>query len=163
MSAESIMAIVLALLCAPEAQAGPAALSTEVVIEEVEESSAVESSAVESPYASIDISDEEKILLAKMVYAEARGESFEGQVAVAQAALNRVLSSAWGNTVTAVLTQKNQFVIGSTYTDVQMQAVEEAISSVTLPLPTDVYYFSPGKCAYGTYYTTIGNHNFYEG
>lgn len=44
-------------------------------------------------------------LLAKVVYAEARGESYTGQVAVAAVVLNRVRSSSFPNTIAGVVYQ----------------------------------------------------------
>ena len=46
-------------------------------------------------------------LLAKCVYAEARGEPYTGQVAIAAVVLNRVKSSSFPNTVSGVIYQKN--------------------------------------------------------
>jgi spore germination cell wall hydrolase CwlJ-like protein len=47
--------------------------------------------------------------LAKNIYWEASGESFEGKVAVAQVTLNRVRSPKFGNDVCDVVYQKNTF------------------------------------------------------
>ena len=48
-------------------------------------------------------------LLAKCIYAEARGESYTGQVAVGAVILNRVRSSAFPNTVAGVIYQQHAF------------------------------------------------------
>lgn len=61
-----------------------------------------------------DISEEEKIMIAKVVYREARGEPFEGQVAVAAVVLNRYFHGEAfrefdRRSIKAVVTQKNQF------------------------------------------------------
>ncbi|NLG24516.1 MAG: spore cortex-lytic enzyme [Clostridiales bacterium] len=48
-------------------------------------------------------------LLARLVYAEARGESYKGQVAVAAVVLNRVRSSKFPNTIAGVIYQAGQF------------------------------------------------------
>jgi len=47
--------------------------------------------------------------LARLVYGEARGESFEGQVAVAAVVLNRVRSSGFGNTIRSVIFEPGAF------------------------------------------------------
>jgi hypothetical protein len=47
--------------------------------------------------------------LAKAVYFEARGESLEGQLAVAEVVLNRTASPSYPDEVCAVVTQKAQF------------------------------------------------------
>jgi N-acetylmuramoyl-L-alanine amidase len=53
------------------------------------------------------ISTEDLRLLAKIIYAEARGESFLGQVAVGAVVLNRVRSNLFPDTVPEVIMQKN--------------------------------------------------------
>ena len=54
-------------------------------------------------------SEAEKIIIARVVYAESRGECFEGQVAVAQTVINRFESGKFGKTVKRVATTPNQF------------------------------------------------------
>lgn len=49
------------------------------------------------------------ICLAKAVYFEARGESLEGQLAVAKVVLNRAASGSYPGEVCGVVTQKSQF------------------------------------------------------
>lgn len=51
----------------------------------------------------------EEMCLAKAVYFEARGESLEGQLAVAQVVLNRAASGVYPPTVCGVVTQPAQF------------------------------------------------------
>lgn len=48
-------------------------------------------------------------LLAAIIYCEARGESYEGQLAVASVVMNRVQSSYFPNTVAGVIYQEGQF------------------------------------------------------
>ncbi len=48
-----------------------------------------------NPYADLVLTPAEKELLACMVYNEARGEPFEGQIAVVQVALNRYMHEAF--------------------------------------------------------------------
>lgn len=48
-------------------------------------------------------------LLARVVYGEARGEPYKGQVAVAAVVLNRVKSSSFPNSVSGVVYQKGAF------------------------------------------------------
>ena len=50
-------------------------------------------------------------LLAHLVYSEARGESYRGQVAVASVVLNRVKSSSFPNTVAGVIYQRGAFSV----------------------------------------------------
>lgn len=51
----------------------------------------------------------DRYLIAKMIYAEARGESFEGKVAVGAVILNRVKSGIFPNTVAGVIYQPYAF------------------------------------------------------
>lgn len=48
-------------------------------------------------------------LMANLVYAESRGEPFEGKVAVASVVLNRVLSPSFPNNIKDVIFQSNAF------------------------------------------------------
>jgi N-acetylmuramoyl-L-alanine amidase len=52
------------------------------------------------------VSPEERDLLERVVEAEAKGESYEGKVAVANVVLNRVASSEFPDTITEVINQK---------------------------------------------------------
>lgn len=59
-----------------------------------------------SRYADITFSEEEERILACLVYHEARGEPFEGQVAVVEVVFNRMLSPYFPDTVEEVVFQK---------------------------------------------------------
>ena len=103
----------------------------------------------------------EKELLACMVYNEARGEPFEGQIAVVQVALNRYMHEAFDGSISDILLAPNQFSVGNTYGEEQMEAVEAALAGEpVLELNTYVVFFSTGKLTYGSYYKTIGGHVF---
>lgn len=52
-------------------------------------------------------------LLSRLVYAEARGEPYKGQVAVAAVVLNRVASSSFPNTISGVIYQSGSFDVVS--------------------------------------------------
>ena len=51
----------------------------------------------------------DRYLLANLIYCEAGGEPYEGQVAVGAVVINRVLSSVFPNTVSGVIYQRRQF------------------------------------------------------
>ena len=59
--------------------------------------------------ASASIISADHRLLAKLVYAEARGEIYKGQVAVAAVVLNRVASASFPNTISGVIYQSGAF------------------------------------------------------
>lgn len=114
-----------------------------------------------NPYANLVVTDAEKELLACMVYNEARGEPFEGQVAVVQVALNRYTHEAFDGSISDILLAPNQFSVGNTYGDEQMKAVEAALAGDSaLDLNTNMVFFSTGRLTYGSYYKTICCHVF---
>lgn len=100
----------------------------------------------------VDISSAEKDLFARLVEAEAKGESFEGKVAVATVVLNRVDSPQFPDTITGVIKE----VVGGTYafspvqngeinkpaSEEAVQAVEEALTSENR-LNGSVYFYNP--------------------
>lgn len=57
----------------------------------------------------VQFADSDEYLISVLIYCEAGGEPYEGQVAVGAVIMNRVLSSAYPNTVTGVVYQKNAF------------------------------------------------------
>lgn len=60
-------------------------------------------------YAATEVPDSEQDCLAGAVYFEARGESIEGQLAVAEVVLNRVASEKYPDTICEVVEQPWQF------------------------------------------------------
>ncbi len=112
----------------------------------------------DNPYKELKLTQDEKKLLARMVYSEA---PFEGQVAVAQVALNRYLHESFNGSISDIISEPGQFTVGKRYGDSQMAAVETALSGApVLDLNTDVVFFSTGGLKCGTYYRTIENHVF---
>lgn len=116
---------------------------------------------------SIDyISDEDFDLMAKTVYAEAKTEAFEGQVAVAEVILNRVESENYPNTVKGVITQPGAFtswsngsVEAAPFDDECCEAVQTALNERVFPVT--VVWFREGYFhSFGTQYEVIGNHYF---
>lgn len=109
-------------------------------------------------------------LLAKAVYSEARGEPYVGQVAIAAVILNRVMSSAFPNTVAGVIYQPwaftavhdGQFELEPNAT--AYQAARDALNGWD-PTYGSIYYYNP-RTATNTWIrsrkvtTTIGKHVF---
>jgi len=60
-------------------------------------------------YTKMDISRDQIILLARVIHGEARGESFEGKVAVGSVILNRVKDKNFPTTIREVILQRGQF------------------------------------------------------
>ncbi|MGG1227387.1 cell wall hydrolase [Bacillus halotolerans] len=80
-------------------------------------------------------SESEKELLSRLVHAEAKGESYEGKVAVASVVLNRTDKNGFPDTIRGVIYQKNAFEpvangsINQEPDKESIEAVEEAMSS----------------------------------
>jgi N-acetylmuramoyl-L-alanine amidase len=80
------------------------------------------------------VSEEEKALLARLVTAEAKGEPYEGKVAVATVVLNRVDHEMYPDSIKEVIYEKRQFqpvdngMINKPATEEAEQAVNEAIA-----------------------------------
>lgn len=108
--------------------------------------------------------------LARLVYGEARGESFVGQVAVAAVVLNRVESKKFGNTVTAVIFEPGAFTAvsdGQYYLNPDDSAYRAAQAALDGWDPTEnaIYYWNPvtatNKWVWSRPITiTIGKHVF---
>lgn len=110
-------------------------------------------------------------LLARLVEAEAKGESFEGKVAVAEVVLNRVQNGNFPNSIEAVVYQTGQFspvTNGAIYkpaTDVSIEAVKVAVNNGGNASGA-LYFYNPtiagGQAWFNTLETvgTIGNHVF---
>ena len=109
-------------------------------------------------------------LLAKLVHAEARGESYKGQVAVAAVVLNRVASSSFPNTVSGVIYQSGAFSCvsnGSINNTPDSSCIRAALDALNGWDPTGgcLYYYN-AKTAQDkwifsrTVQTVIGNHSF---
>ncbi len=124
----------------------------------------------EQEKSAVSISNEEKDLLERLVEAEAKGESYEGKVAVATVVLNRVGSSQFPDSITKVINQKNAFSpvqngeINKPASNEAKQAVEEALTRKDR-LHDSIYFYNPEIATDDWIRTrdvvkTIGNHVF---
>ncbi len=105
-------------------------------------------------------------LMAKTVYAEAKTEEYNGQVAVAEVILNRAESANFPDTIEGVISDKGAFtswengaVMAAPLDDECMEAVQDALNGRIFP-GTVVYFREGCFHAFGTPYITIGNHYF---
>ena len=57
----------------------------------------------------VQFADGDRYLLANLIYCEAGGEPYTGQVAVGSVVMNRVLSAVFPDTVVGVIYQRKQF------------------------------------------------------
>lgn len=97
-------------------------------------------------YPGLTLTNEDIELLAKVVWVEAQGESFEGQQAVAEVALNRLVSGEFPNTLHDVIYGEGQFRSAPYLKDAepwqtQYDAIESALFGPNV-LPMDVMYFA---------------------
>jgi len=103
------------------------------------------------------------ILIARVVYSEARGELFEGQVAVATVVLNRFESGLFGSSIAKVVFASGQFAITERYNSKMLLAVEAAIERMG-DYPDNMFFFQASKSRTWrnfVYYKRIGGHSFY--
>lgn len=118
----------------------------------------------------INITNEDLLLLSKLVTGEARGESYEGQVAVAAVVINRVKDPRFPNSIKDVIYQKNAFSVVNDGS-INMQPTESAYNAAIEALygkdPTDkaVFFWNPdiATCKWIKTlnpYLKIGNHVF---
>ena len=123
-----------------------------------------------STTASTTILSADHRLLAKLVYAEARGETYKGQVAVAAVVLNRVRSASFPNTISGVIYQTNAFTcvnngsINNTPDSSCIRAARDAMNGWD-PTGGCLYYYNPKTASDSwirtrTVKTVIGNHSF---
>lgn len=123
-----------------------------------------------SRYDSLEISESDIYTLACLVYHEARGESFEGQVAVIEVVFNRMLSPYFPDTVEEVVFQKYgdvwqfspaPYLWTAEPGEVQFDAVHTALTSTEYILTADTVYFSGAP--YNEHISAIiGGHYFCE-
>lgn len=111
-------------------------------------------------------------LLARIISAEARGESYLGQVAVGAVVLNRVEHPSFPDTLSGVVYQKGAFSClddGQFYepiADSCYSAARDAINGLD-PSGGAIYYYNPQKSTNKWIFsrpiiTTIGKHRFCE-
>ena len=97
-------------------------------------------------YPGIQLTLEQEDLIAKVIWAESRGESPEGQQAVAEVILNRLASDRFPNTLYDVIYGEGQFrtvpfLKDAEPSQAQYEAIESALYGPNI-LPQDVYYFA---------------------
>ncbi|WP_374713134.1 spore cortex-lytic enzyme [Symbiobacterium terraclitae] len=112
----------------------------------------------------------ERDLLARVVSAEAKGEPYEGQVAVAAVILNRVRDSRFPNTLAGVVYQTHAFesvtngTIYSPATPSAIRAAQDALNGWD-PSGGALFFWNPAKASSGWIWSRpvvkrIGNHVF---
>ena len=109
-------------------------------------------------------------LLARLIYGEARGEPYTGQVAVGAVVMNRVKSSSFPNTISGVIYQSGAFdavrdgQINLSPNSTAIKAAQDAINGWD-PSYGAIYYFNPSTATNKWIWSrpmtvTIGRHRF---
>ena len=116
----------------------------------------------------VEFAEDDRYLLANLIYCEAGGEPYAGQLAVGAVVINRVLSSVYPDTVVGVIYQNRQFapvldghlalaLAENRATAACYKAADEAMSGQT-NVGNCVYFRTPIEGLSGI---SIGNHIFY--
>ncbi len=127
--------------------------------------SSTSSGGTTSQYNSSDVE-----LLAKLIYGEARGESYVGQVAVGAVVINRIKSASFPNTMSGVIYQRYAFTavsdgqINLTPNATARKAAKDAMNGWD-PTYGAIYYYNPAIATSAWIFSrqttiTIGNHVF---
>ena len=112
----------------------------------------------------------DQYLLARIISAEARGEPYNGQVAVGAVVLNRVKHPSFPNTISGVVYQKGAFTaivdgqFNEPIADSAFKAAKDAMNGWD-PSGGAIYYYNPERTTNQWIYsreviTTIGKHVF---
>jgi N-acetylmuramoyl-L-alanine amidase len=115
-------------------------------------------------------SDSDVMLLARLIYGEARGESYVGQVAVGAVVMNRIKSASFPNTMAGVIYQSYAFTavadgqINLTPNATAKKAAQDAMNGWD-PTYGAIYYYNPRTATSSWIFSrkttvTIGNHVF---
>lgn len=123
------------------------------------------SATTSSSYTSKDLD-----LLAHLIYGEARGESYTGQVAVGAVVMNRIKSSSFPNTMSGVIYQSYAFTavndgqINLTPNATAKRAAQDALNGYD-PTNGAIYYYNPKTATSSWIFSrkttiVIGNHVF---
>ena len=119
---------------------------------------------VDPRYVGVTLTMDERELLARMVWVEARGECFEGQQAVAEVVLNRLVAENFQNSIESVIMARGQFNSANFLDDAepnqtQYEAVERALKGPYIT-PINTVYFGRTPNPNGSLWGTIGGHCF---
>ena len=114
---------------------------------------------------------DELMLIAQVVYEEAKGSDVEALAAVANVIYNRLQSSKFPNSVDGVIFQKYQFTVADddiysvTPGSKAVTAVKQIFVEGNMPLPENIMYFRAARKGTSwsgfTYYDTIGGNSFF--
>ncbi len=133
-------------------------------------SQTIKALGIESSGGHGSMSEEDFNLLARIISAEARGEPYEGQVAVGAVIMNRIEHPSFPNTLSGVIYQPGAFSclydggVDAPVADSAYQAAREALNGSD-PSGGAIYYYNPVKSTSEWIFsreviTVIGEHRF---
>ena len=142
--------------------------SSNSVAEEKDESLEIYLEQGSAQTMSFNFTPEERDMLAAIIWLEARGESFECQLAVGSVILNRLADGYWGDTLEEVLYARHQFspaprIKTTTPSEMQYQVVDQLMAEGPT-IPRYVMYFraryffewaTPYECMGKTYFSYL--------
>jgi N-acetylmuramoyl-L-alanine amidase len=125
----------------------------------------------EDPKKEIKTIDDNTYLLAQIIHAEAKGEPYNGKLAVGNVIMNRVNHSSFPDTIKGVIFQKGQFSpvsdgsINNKPNEESIKAAKEVISGKKIVGNQAVYFYNPNTSTSNWIFTRevvtkIGNHAF---
>lgn len=119
--------------------------------------------APECRYPGVELTEWETYLLAQLIYMEAQGEPYEGQQAVAEVVLNRLIREGFPNNIQDIIYAEGQFPSADFLdkaepTHVQYEAIERALYGPYI-LPVDVVFYATFQVNQNVW-GDIGNHTF---
>jgi N-acetylmuramoyl-L-alanine amidase len=130
----------------------------------------ISNGVISSRSSGTSISEDDIYWLSRAVYGEARGESYEGQVAVAAVILNRLEDSKFPNTIKGVIFEPLAFTAvadGQIYYTPSVTAIKAARDAINGwdPSAGALYYWNPVKATSKWIWSRpiikqIGNHVF---
>lgn len=118
---------------------------------------------VEPRYDGVQLTEDELDLLARLVWVEARGECAEGQQAVAEVVLNRLISGRFQSSIRGIILDESQFVPRKLLQEAKPgQAQYEAINRALYGpyvLPMEVFFYGTVRIT-DSVWGKIGGHFF---
>ena len=109
------------------------------------------------------IGEEERDLIAAIIYAEAGNQDLEGKVLVGKVIKNRVADPNFPNTITEVIFQPGQFTTAERLYKISPNVTDECYEAVDLAYADDTYsevlFFNNGP-VYGKFLFRHQDHNF---
>ena len=84
--------------------------------------------------------DRDTILLARVIYALGKNESYETKLALGTVVMNRVNNAWFGNSVNEVLTEQQQFPSGEKYDEESLKAAHAVLTGTRTISDSALYY-----------------------